>query len=641
MKPRGLRFLALAGLVVLLVSSVVVATPSAEARVRDEPTIQLVARQCPPGMSASALDIDSCQPITTGFDVVIISIDGTQSDVSLVDATLDGTTFSWSVQPSDRETDSWGIKQTALPPGSTAYLVAGDSVEVRSGRSYDFRFTTTEDNPIRKLDLLVFSPGVDGVVIPPSATEAPPTEVPTQTPEPTTQPEVQTAAVATGTQPPMRTERVDVASADAMPNSALGTVAQAEVLGGPAPLRMASTTNAMIVATLDKGDRVTLLSGPTPSEGAFWYQVETDKKVVGWIEESYLSVPQQSTLAAAPAAASVSDVDPVVSKKPDTFEAVAPADAGSVPALVPGDRAVVIDPPLILRAGPSANADAIDKLADGQGVRIESGPVSADGYSWYEVTLLPSEASTGYVAGEFLEAVEFVVGDQLFVSDGVVNLRSKPSVTSDVVAKLPDGETGTVLAGPERADGYDWYQISFGSGAKGWAASDFVSLGSGTVSGSAESPSVATGANGALFSAGSRLVVVDPPVNLRSAPDTGNNVILQLEEGDAVTVITFAQSDGSGDWYQVVADGQNGYVVGSFFKTAFVAGEQVVVADGPIYLRGGARDDAAILVGIEQGAVLTVLDTMPEAGDGYIWIQVVTEAGAKGYVATEFLEPVG
>ena len=106
-------------------------------------------------------------------------------------------------------------------------------------------------------------------------------------------------------------------------------------------------------------------------------------------------------------------------------------------------------------------------------------------------------------------------------------------------------------------------------------------------------------------------------------------------------MITFAQSDGSGDWYQVVADGQNGYVVGSFFKSAFVAGEQVVVADGPIYLRGGARDDAAILVGIEQGAVLTVLDTMPEAGDGYIWIQVVTEAGAKGYVATEFLEPVG
>ncbi len=638
MRSRGVRLLTLAGLLVLLVGLAHGSMPAAEARVRDEPTIQLTVRQCPPGMSAAALDINSCQPITTGFDVVIKSIDGTQSDVSLVDATLDGTSFSWKVRPSDRESDSWGLRQTALPPGSTSYILSGESVEKVDGRSYDFRFTTTETDPVRQIDLLVFSPGVDGVVIPPSATEPVPTEIPTQAPEPATEPAPQTTVVATDAQqPPMRAEKVEVAGTETLPNSTLSNASQAEVLSGPTPLRMAASANALIVATLEQGDEVSLLSGAMQSENAFWYQVATDTNAVGWLEAIYLSVPQATTAVAA--APPVAEADPPISKKPEAEQSAAVVESSVAPALAPGDRAIVIDPPLVLRAAPDPGADAIDKLADGQGMRIESGPVSAGGYSWYEVTLLPSEASSGYVAGEFLQAVEFVNGDQIYVSDGVVNLRSKAGMGGEVVAKLPNGAIGTVLAGPERADGYDWYQMTFDSGAKGWAASDFVTLGTGTSTAAAETDPVATGTNGALFSAGSRLVVVDPPVNVRAAPDTGNNVLVQLEEGESVTVITFAQSDDAGDWYQVTANGQNGYVVGTFFQTAFVAGEQVVVFDGPIYLRGGARADGAILASVQQGEVLTVLETAPIQQDGYIWIQVVTEAGAKGYVATDFLAP--
>lgn len=64
-------------------------------------------------------------------------------------------------------------------------------------------------------------------------------------------------------------------------------------------------------------------------------------------------------------------------------------------------------------------------------------------------------------------------GTTLTVNVDLLNLRSSPSTSATVVARLPIGTTGTVLAGPTSASGYTWYQIATSLGT-GWAAAEFM-----------------------------------------------------------------------------------------------------------------------------------------------------------------------
>ncbi len=82
-------------------------------------------------------------------------------------------------------------------------------------------------------------------------------------------------------------------------------------------------------------------------------------------------------------------------------------------AITPGSNAVVANGPLNQRSSASTSGTVLQVLATGTVVAVISGPTSANGYNWYYVSY---NGISGYVAGQYLSATGFIIGDNVFVN---------------------------------------------------------------------------------------------------------------------------------------------------------------------------------------------------------------------------------
>lgn len=64
-------------------------------------------------------------------------------------------------------------------------------------------------------------------------------------------------------------------------------------------VRKKATTQAKQIATLDKGEAVTVLGEEVTKNGDVWYQVETAKGKTGYVLSDYLSIPETENILAA------------------------------------------------------------------------------------------------------------------------------------------------------------------------------------------------------------------------------------------------------------------------------------------------------------------------------------------------------
>lgn len=69
----------------------------------------------------------------------------------------------------------------------------------------------------------------------------------------------------------------------------------------------------------------------------------------------------------------------------------------------------------------------------------------------------------------------------------------------------------------------------------------------------------------------------------------------------------------------------------------FIAGDKVVVSDGPVYLRSSAGTTGAPIATLPQDTALTVV-TGPTVANGYNWYQVKVDTSKSGWVASAFIQ---
>ncbi len=123
-------------------------------------------------------------------------------------------------------------------------------------------------------------------------------------------------------------------------------------------------------------------------------------------------------------------------------------------------------------------------------------------------------------------------------ADGL-RLRSAPGTGSTIIDVYSRGDDGQVLAGPERASGYDWYQVElYTDGNVGWSAADFLEI-------------------ARYEPTGTRLRVIDGPLRLREGGSLSAPVITLIPEGDVVVIAdaSVGRADGYTWWY-VRLDGE-------------------------------------------------------------------------------------
>lgn len=176
--------------------------------------------------------------------------------------------------------------------------------------------------------------------------------------------------------------------------------------------------------------------------------------------------------------------------------------AQDAPALVVGSTVYVTGTGpegLRVHQAPDVNSPQLGTLAEGTAVQVVAGPASDEGLPWYQVSG-GGLAAPGWVDGQALAVsppaapaagaatptdtappvgATVAAGSAAWVegTQGVgLRVHTAPSLSSDVVASLPDGTPVQVVEGPTGADGYEWYRVS-GPGVigSGWAAGQFLS----------------------------------------------------------------------------------------------------------------------------------------------------------------------
>lgn len=299
-----------------------------------------------------------------------------------------------------------------------------------------------------------------------------------------------------------------------------------------------------------------------------------------------------------------------------------------------GDKIVVTTDGANMRTSPTTTASIVTSLPSGTRGTVTDGPMSADGYTWYEIS---TASYTGWMATILFEldtstpAGKFAVGDHVKVSTDALNLRSSASTSGSIVATMPNGATGSVVDGPASGSGYTWYKLATSSYGTGWAVQDYLVK----VSGSTKPPG--------QFAAGDVVYVTDDNVALRSAAGVNRSLITTMAKGTKLT-ITYAYNRADGfEWYKVTGPYGAGWVAGVYLSSTPTSGVKpikigftVYVNDGPLNMRSSPSTSASVVSVLPTDAKLQVADG-PASGSGYTWWKLRSSKWGTGWVVADYI----
>lgn len=178
--------------------------------------------------------------------------------------------------------------------------------------------------------------------------------------------------------------------------------------------------------------------------------------------------PGTTTPSASPRPSASPTTAPAVSP-PQSRPPSGPAPPGPLRA---GVRAVVAgaEDCVNIREGPSMAAKVMQCLPDGARLKLENGPVAADGYQWWRLEGL------GWAVSNYLSALapSLEVGGRARVNAGrgeCLNVRIAPSAAAQETGCIADGLMVRLMLGPFGADGMTWWQLEGG----GWVAGEYLS----------------------------------------------------------------------------------------------------------------------------------------------------------------------
>jgi uncharacterized protein YgiM (DUF1202 family) len=164
------------------------------------------------------------------------------------------------------------------------------------------------------------------------------------------------------------------------------------------------------------------------------------------------------------------------------------------PTPIPGTVLEVGQPARVAAAGglnlrdtASSAGNLLTRLSVGQRLTVLEGPVSADGFVWWRVD--DGQGNVGWAAqgdgtddwltpqlGTDVQPVNRPprVGDRVRVTMDAgqqLSVRTTPGTDAPIVTRVNSGVEFTILAGPQSANGFIWYQIRSDDGqTQGWAA---------------------------------------------------------------------------------------------------------------------------------------------------------------------------
>ncbi|WDF04465.1 SH3 domain-containing protein [Shouchella hunanensis] len=351
------------------------------------------------------------------------------------------------------------------------------------------------------------------------------------------------------------------------PNTYGTTTARLNVRTGPG-------TSHSVLTTLNKDERVELIA-----KTGQWYQIKVGN-VEGYVSGQFLTFSQESE-------DQIEEVDEEIIAEGKTTAR------------------------LNLRAQPNTNSSIRTTLSKDQTVQI----VKKEG-NWYFVRV---GFQTGWVSADFVSITSDNVEENKpslgsATTTARLNLRSGAGTSHRVLTTLPVGQKLELL----QKQG-NWYQVKAGN-QTGWVSADFIKTDGNNVGDNKPSLGSAT---------------TTARLNLRSGAGTSHRVLTTLPVGQKLELL-----QKQGNWYQVKAGNQTGWVSADFIKTdGNNVGENKpslgsATTTARLNLRSGAGTSHRVLTTLPVGQKLELLQKQGN------WYQV--KAGNQtGWVSADFIKTDG
>jgi uncharacterized protein YgiM (DUF1202 family) len=321
-----------------------------------------------------------------------------------------------------------------------------------------------------------------------------------------------------------------------------------------------------------------------------------------------------------------------------------------------GTELMLLNGQASVRNAAGSEAATLTELDEGDFVTVQAGPEQVGGADWYQVE------TDGGVTG-WIDSSQFAVakggavldaGTERQVNTDSLNLRAEPGTSGEVISGLVQGDSVTIVSGPEVADELDWYQVETVYGETGWLAGVYLGAPGSTSGDTAvgaqstataatpEASATATATATEQFPEGSYVFINNSEgelVNIRAEASIDAEIAGELEDGAIGTVTGAPVSADDYDWYPVsfgTGDATvTGFVAGSLLTGGITVGSEALVADGPLNVRDAATVDGESIAQLESGTAVTVVSGPTEA-DGVAWFEIQS-GDTNGYVAGRYL----
>lgn len=221
--------------------------------------------------------------------------------------------------------------------------------------------------------------------------------------------------------------------------------------GSGVRLRSEMNTSSKVVATLNKGTAVKILSSANDSSGNKWYHIEVpsiNKK--GYVYGMYVTAVKYT----------------------DT-----------TPDATPKDNVINSDSIRLRDGASTSGTKTVTYLYKGQAVNILATVKGTDGETWYKVSLTKGGTSyTGYVFGKYVTVADLpsnipVIDENAdTVSQNSVNLRKTPSTSGEIITSLSSGQVVEISSAAYDENGDVWYKVSVSRGSNKYVGYIFAEL---------------------------------------------------------------------------------------------------------------------------------------------------------------------
>ena len=394
-----------------------------------------------------------------------------------------------------------------------------------------------------------------------------------------------------------------------------------------------------VLATLESGQKVTILESAKASDGSTWYRVTAvvgGRSVTGYVSAAYISTgkvtptptpkkvtptptpkkatptptPKKATPTPTPKKATPTPTPKKATPTPTPKKATptpTPKKTTPTPTLKKTEAAVsgqVLALRMNIRTGVTGASEIITKAYENEILTVTGKTYDSKGQLWYRVTVtVDGRKREGFAYGDYVEVLKDVP-----LVDAVVSSGSTPTPTPTTKATPTPTPTPTTKATPTPTPTPTTKAKATPTPTPAQKSEE------------KSTPRGVTMENGRALTSEVVAEVVVSSLNVRTGPGTQYAKSAKLTNGQKVTVVSYAYSDNGDLWYECVFQQSGiryrGYVFGSYISLS---------KSYPLYDR---NNSGAIRFKVAQGGIEKI-SLKTEQSYSYAYNGVVTGSGVN------------